>query len=214
MTIVTNYGTLKTEIATYLNRDDLTNRIPGFIDLAQDRIAKVVRAKEMEATNSTPTVADQANYTLPTNYLEFRRVYYDDTTTKTRLEYRSPTHYYSIYGNAASGTPTVFTMEAGEILLGPAPDAIQTIELLYYNRLTDFSADSDTNALLTNATGLYLYGALLESAPFLGADARIVTWTQMFENAVDIVNESDITDRYSGDPAAMRVAAQNNPRLM
>ena len=214
MTIITNYGELKTEIANYLNRDDLTNRIPGFIDLAQDRIAKVVRAKEMEQTHTTATVASQNNYSLPADYLEFRRVYHDDSTTKTRLEFRSPAHYWSVYGNSADGTPVVFTIEAAEILLGPAPDAIESIELLYYGRPTNFSSDSDTNTLLTNATGLYLYGALLESAPFLGNDPRLVIWTQMFEDMVARTNESDITDRYSGDPGVMRVAAQNNPRLM
>ena len=115
MAIVTDYSELKTEVANNLERDDLTDDIPGFIDLAQDRIAKVVRAKEMEATSSIPTVADQENYDLPTGYLELKRVYYDDGTAKTRLEYRSPVHYWSIYGNTASGTPRVFTIEGDEI---------------------------------------------------------------------------------------------------
>jgi len=213
MTIITDYGELKTEIATYLNRDDLTNRIPGFIALAENRIAKTVRVREMEATTTEAMVIGQQPYSLPTNYLEFRRVYVD-TTVKSRLEFRSPAHYWSIYGNSANGTPKVFTIEDDNLLLGPPPDTIDNIEFLYYAKLAAFSSDSDTNDLLTNATGLYLYGALLESAPFLGNDPRLLIWTQMFEDLAGRVEEADTTDRYSGDPGVGRVAAQNDPRTM
>ena len=41
------YSNLKTEIASYLNRDDLTTNIDTFIDLAESRHAKDLRLREM-----------------------------------------------------------------------------------------------------------------------------------------------------------------------
>ena len=175
------YGELKTAVANWLERDDLTPRIPEFIALAENRIARTVRIREMESTTTTAMVVGQKPYTLPTDYVEFRRVYIN-TSTIQRLEYRSPVHYWSVYANLANSTPQVFTVEDENLLLGPPPDTTDNIDFLFYAKPTAFSADADTNSILTNATGLYLYGALIESAPFLGNDPRVLIWAQMWED--------------------------------
>jgi hypothetical protein len=47
---LTNYGELKTAVANWLKRGDLTSRIPEFIALAEDRINKKLRVRAMEAS--------------------------------------------------------------------------------------------------------------------------------------------------------------------
>lgn len=210
---ITNYGELKTAVANWLERDDLTARIPEFVALAENRIARTVRIRELEATTTTAMVIGQKPYALPTNYVQFRRVYVA-TTANRRLEFRSPVHYWSVYANLPNGTPEVFTIEDDNLLLGPAPDTIDNIDFLYYAKLAGFSADADTNDVLTNATGLYLYGALIESAPFLGNDPRVLIWTQMWEDLKAKVEESDNADRYSGDARVGRWQMANDPRAM
>ncbi len=210
---ITNYGELKTAVANWLLRDDLTARIPEFVSLAENRIARTVRVRELEATTTTAMVVGQRSYALPANYLQFRRVYVA-TTVKRRLEFRSPVHYWSVYGNSANATPEVFTIEDDNLLLGPPPATTNNIDFLYYAKLTKFATDTDTNDLLTNATGLYLYGALIESAPFLGNDPRVLIWTQMWEDLKAKVEEADNADRFSGDARVGRWEMANDPRAL
>jgi hypothetical protein len=208
---ITTYGELKTAVANWLERDDLTPRVPEFIALAENRIAKTARLREMETNTTTAMVVGQKPYALPSNYIQFIRVTLA-TSPIVRLEYRSPVHYWSVYGNLANGTPSVFTIEGENLLLGGPPDSTDNIDFQYYAKPTAFSADADTNTVLTTATGLYLYGALLESAPFLGNDPRVLVWTQMYEDILDKAHDADRKDRFSGDAQVTKWTAQNDPR--
>ena len=46
-------------------------------------------------------------------------------------------------------------------------------------------ATNTTNAVLTRAPGLYLYGALAASAPFLQDDERIAVWEGEYTKILD-----------------------------
>ena len=70
---LTTYSTLKAEIASYLNRDDLTTHLDTFIDLAESRLNRDLRLREMETVDtSITTVSGTQAYDLPTGYLEMR----------------------------------------------------------------------------------------------------------------------------------------------
>ena len=105
-------------------------------------------------------------------------------------------------------TPEFFTIEADDIVFGPSPDTSYTGRLLYWKKFTAFSADVDTNTLLIDATGLYLYGALIEAAPFLGDDARTLTWATLWDDLADKVQEADKKDRFGGAPLQVRSDVQ------
>ena len=69
------FSNLKNEIASFLNRDDLTNQLDTFINLAESRHARDLRVREMETIDtSITTVAGTQAYNLPTGYLEMRYV--------------------------------------------------------------------------------------------------------------------------------------------
>jgi hypothetical protein len=46
------------------------------------------------------------------------------------------------------------------------------------------SATNLTNSILTEASDIYLYGALLEATPFLEHDERIPVWKAAFDGAI------------------------------
>ena len=204
---ITTYAELKTAVATWLERDDLTNRIPEFIALAEDRIYQTIRTRDLENTATISTTSSQQEDSLPTRYVAARRLYVD-ASPDTVLEYRSPVNFWSIWGSQTSAKPVVYTIEAGNFVWGPVPDAVYSIKILFYNRLAAFSADADTNSLLTNARGLYLYGALLEAAPFLGDDPRVLIWAQMWEDMKERIEIADRKDRFSGYPLTQRDLVQ------
>lgn len=192
---VTTYGTLKSEIASYLARDDLTAHIPGFIALCEDRIAHDLRIPAMETTEDL-TISSQF-VAKPTGYLEGRRIYLA-TNPVTKVEFMSTNNFWAKYVSSLTGMPKVFTAEGSNLVFGPAPDATYTGKILFYKRLTALADDADTNWVLTNARGLYLYGSLLEAQPFIRNDPRMATWAAMWDNILDRVTKAGEREQYSG----------------
>lgn len=198
---ITSYSELKSAVASWLNDSNLTSRIPEFISMAEDRIAHRLRIRSMEADASLTISSEDT--ALPSAFLEARRLYLT-TDPKTTLEYVQPHHLAKIWASSQTGKPLVYTIEGTNLRVGPIPDQTYTGKLLYYAKLTAFSADTDTNWVLSNARGLYLYGALLEAAPFLGNDARIPVWEKQFEQILATVNKTEKEARFGGSPLVVR----------
>tara|TARA_R100001510_G_scaffold686_1_gene510 strand:- start:874 stop:1080 length:207 start_codon:yes stop_codon:yes gene_type:complete len=63
------FSNLKTAIANYLNRDDLTAFIGDFITLTESRLNRELRVREMISSDtSTTTVSGTQSYSLPTGF--------------------------------------------------------------------------------------------------------------------------------------------------
>lgn len=199
---ISNYGELKTAVKNWMDRDDLTAHIPEFIALAEARFNRVLRIRAMESKQTASTVAGQQNLALPTNYIQMRNVQMN-TSPVTPMQYVTPEIFDRLYGGSVTGTPKFYTIIANELQLGPTPDTVQTIEMLFYKKFDSLSADGDTNWVLTNAPDVYLYGALLEAEPFIMNDSRVQLWATAFQTAIGDIQEQDNKDRHSG--SALRV---------
>jgi hypothetical protein len=201
---ITKCSELKTALANWTTRDDLTSRIPEFIALAEDRIYQDtrIRVRAMETTSASFTV-DSRTETLPTGFLGIRSVYLN-TTPKAVLQLMTPHRFWESYGGSTTGQPEAFTVEGENIVFGPAPSGSYTATINYYKRLTALSADDDTNWFLTNARGLYLYGALIELNTFIGDDAEVFKYATLFDDLADKVEKADRMDRFSGAPLVAR----------
>lgn len=191
---IDNYGELKTAVANWLKRDDLTSRIPEFIAGAEDRIAIDLRIRAMETTADL-TVSSQT-VALPTGFLAQRRLYLDTSTDRKRLDFYPPADFWMRRASSETGTPVIYTVEGDNIVFGPTPDATYTGKILYYQRFTALSGDSDTNWLLSNQQFLLLYGALIEASPFVGDDPRTMTWAMMYDDRIEKMQQADRDDRY------------------
>ena len=128
---ISNYTELKTAVANWLDRDDLTDRIPEFIALAEARFNRVLRIRAMESKQTASTVAGQQNLALPARFVQMRNVQIN-TTPVTPMQYVTPEIFDRLYGGSSSGTPKFYTVIANELQLGPTPDSVQTIEMLFY----------------------------------------------------------------------------------
>ena len=196
------YSELQTAVANWLDRDDLTDRIPEFIALAEARMNRVLRLRLMEGKYTASTVNGQRNYALPTGYIQMRN-FQVNTTPITPVQYVSPEIYDRLYGSTQTGTPKFYTIVANEIQLGPIPGSVMTLEMLFYKKIAALSGSNPTEAMLTDNPDIYLYGALLEAEPFIMNDERVPLWMQGFQQAVDALQEQDNKDRHSG--SALRV---------
>ena len=97
---ITNYTNLKTTLAAYLNREDLTAYLGDFITLAESRMNRELRVREMvEINTSTDTVAGTQSYDLPTGYLEALTVIYQNDPFTT-LKFMANTDFYNKYNSS------------------------------------------------------------------------------------------------------------------
>ena len=199
---ISTYSELKTAVANWLDRDDLADRIPEFIALAEARMNRVLRLRMMESKYTASTIASQRNYALPTSYIQMRN-FQLNTSPITSLSYVSPEIYDRLWGGSQGGIPQFYTIIANELQLGPIPGSVITMEMLFYKKISALSASNTTELMLTDNPDVYLYGALLEAEPFVMNDERIGVWAQGFEKAIVDLQEQDNKDRHSG--SALRV---------
>lgn len=198
MTLLTfsNYDGLKDAVAQYLQRTDLTDQIPGFIQLAESEIKRRLRRKSVR----TSLVIVQESTGLPADCAEVRSLHLL-TSSRSRdlpvlvgtLEQLAETR--AAYG--AAGRPIRAAVIGSQLIVAPEPDRSYTADVVYFQQLTPLSATASTNDVLAEAPGLYLFGALMEAAPYLEHDERIVTWESKFEKALaqlDTMREREETN--------------------
>ena len=195
---LTNYSELQTAIADFLNRDDLTAVIPTFISLAEGQINRQVRHWRME-NRATSTINEQY-LTRPSDWLETIRMTVDGAQGVRQVELISRAALADKRAQAlnTSGEPRYYTNSEDSYELYPTPDGDYNIEVLYTQKVPALSVSNTTNWLLTDHPDVYLYGALVHSAPYLQEDGRAATWAQMYGAAVQAVNLSSEKAKYSG----------------
>ena len=199
---ISNYTELQTAVANWLDRDDLTARIPEFIALAEARFNRVLRLRSMEAKYTANTVAAQRNLALPAGYIQMRN-FQVNTSPLTTLSYVTPEIYDRLWGGSTGGTPKFYTILANEVSFGPIPGSVMEVEMLFYKKFDNLSGSVATNWLITNAPDIYLYGSMLEAEPFIMNDERVQLWAQALQQGVSDLQEQDNKDRHSG--SALRV---------
>jgi hypothetical protein len=142
---------------------------------------------------------------LPSRYLGLRRIIINGDPI-TQLQYMTPENFYARYLSAQTSKPKAYTTEAEHIVFGPRPDSAYQMKLVYYRRLAALSGASDTNWLLTNHSGVYLYGSVMECASFLQNQALTLKYSTMFDEACDRVEAADKRDRHAGPSPQVRSA--------
>ncbi len=80
---ITTYSELQSAVADWLNRSDLTARIPDFITLAETRINRDLRAREQQVI-ATANV-DTPFFAIPGDFLEFKSFRIADTNPRKCL---------------------------------------------------------------------------------------------------------------------------------
>jgi hypothetical protein len=200
---ISTYAELKTAIADWLNRDDLVAVIPSFVSLAEADINRSLRDYRMEK-RSTATL--EAQYSaLPGDWVETIRLQL--TSGSRRLELASDGALAEMRGmlNDQTGVPTHYAHTAGGLELFPTPSGSFTAELVYISKVPALSDTATTNWLLSAAPDVYLYGALVQSAPYLKDDQRAAVWAGLYQNAITNLNSASERARNSGSGLRLRI---------
>ena len=197
---------LKTAVSNWLNRSDLTTRIPEFITLAEAQFNRLLRTRDMLA-RSTASVSVQY-VSLPTDFLEMLNIELTSTTPPKRVVYITSDRSddYREKRNDVAGTPSHYTIEGTAIQLQPTPDKAYTLQMNYYKDIPALSAqgDSGTNWLLTSHPDIYLYGTLVQASPYLMDQESGKIWDGLLARSLLELKISDERSTYSGGTLNMR----------
>jgi hypothetical protein len=215
VTQITDYTSLQAAVTEYLARDQdstLIARIPTFVQLAEAKFNRqlFVRQMEQRATALVDLTSSEPEFiSLPADFQSMRRVRLSSVTGKPCLEFKSGTQMdeYRFATADVPARPRYFTVFGNELELAPTPDAADTIEMVYRQSVPALASNGG-NWLLAMAPDLYLYGALLESAPYIKEDARIQTWGLGFSSALSDLNNLGLTSTFNAGPMTMRVSGQ------
>ena len=192
------YAALLAEVALYLNRSDLTERIVLWADLAKKSIERgqfILDGKSVQVNwncmkKRQTTSSDETYITMPSQIKEVRWVKILFETRYYDLTQRSPEDAMTLYPYVSgAGIPEdrpkiyAFLEEQSEILVRPTPDQSYTYDIGFY-AYSDLMTVTESNWWLTNAWELLLYGALLQAEPYIINDARTATWKAYFEEGI------------------------------
>lgn len=184
--MIEDYGTLQTAIASRANRTDLTADIPDFIRRAHDIIVgEVVMSADL--TISTQSTA------LPTGFREALILWLVNRPMKQLSEASEQVTQYI----SGTGVPYVFRIDT-TLKVYPTPESSYLAKLVYRLARTFFSADSDTNAILTRYPFVYLYGSLAELYRHLLNDNQADRYEILFRSEIERINAVEVGDATRG----------------
>lgn len=113
-----------------------------------------------------------------------------------------------------NGQPKFYSVVGSEMEFVPFPDSGTLdangnpvsflVELAYYQRQALGPDDTDTTPVLASYQAIYLYGCLLQAAPFLRDDQRVATWGQLYQNAITGANAEHERSRTQGSRLVQR----------
>ena len=194
---ITTYDQLKTSIGNWLNRDDLEAVIPDFIALAEADINRKLRHYKMiERVDAT---LDSRYVQVPNDWIETVRFNLVATST-VRLDYIGGEDMLEKreLSSDTAGVPRYYTQMGEAIEVFPTPAAEYPMQLAYYAQLPELSDSNAYNWLLQSDPDVYLYGALMQSAPYLQDDARTQTWASLYQNALASLQKASDDTRFGG----------------
>lgn len=200
---ITTYSELKTAVADWLNRSDLTSAIPNFIALAEAEMNRQIRHRKM-VTRATATM-DTPYFAVPADWKETIR-FQLNTNPVTPLVFVTPEQLLEDSQKySAANQPMFYTTIGQQFEVLPQPDGSYEAELLYYAKLPSLSEAAPTNWLLTESPDIYLYATLIQSAPYLKEDERTPVWTAMYDRLVNDMLLADERARIGSSKLKARI---------
>jgi hypothetical protein len=205
MADLTTFKGLCEAVADYLGREDLTERIPTFIRLAEQRMNRELRLRVMERRAETEVQAGQAAVPLPWRreagnwdvFMEMRDLVWQSADGVSRtLTYCPPDDYAE---TRVAGLPRQYTIIGRDLFLLPASVAAGKLMLTYYAEIPPLGDSQPDNAVLLTAPDLYLYATLLESVAFTRGSVPAKEWAEFYAGAKNKLDAAEQRARFTSN---------------
>lgn len=173
---ITTYSELKTEVANFAHRDDLTSSMDTFIDLAEADMQVRAKMVEFEATGTISITSGSGS--LPSGFLGFRSVYVDLSPNRP-LSYLTPDRFAVLAQNYSVGR--YYTITGSNIKTDLESG---NLTATYKAKFTPLSDSNTSNAILVSFPDVYLYGTLKQAAIYSQDTEQEQKWGVLFEQAI------------------------------
>ena len=203
MAFFNDYATLQTTIASYLARNDLTETIPEFIRLAEDRLSRDLRIRQMLQIATTTIESTDGTVEIPADFLSMKDIHISSSNPIQTVTFQSPSNFFRNTRALASGLPSFYTALGSEFRFAPIGSATDKLQMLYYVNPPNMSSTVSSNLWLANTPDLLLYAALGEAEPFLMNDERLATWSAMYDRGVISLSKSDDEGEFPAHPMSI-----------
>jgi hypothetical protein len=200
---ISTYSELKTAVADWLNRADLTAAIPNFIQLAEAKFNRELRTRQ-QVKRAYATLTGQY-IQIPTDWLEAINLQLNVTPVRV-LDFVTLDQADRIRANRYGETNAdAYTIVGEQLEVVPPVGANTEIDMTYYMKIPALSDGNPTNWLLTAWPDLYVYATLVHAAPYLKEDERVALWKGMADQLLEEIRLSDERAKHSGGPLRARV---------
>lgn len=184
---LSTYSEIKSTVADYLNRADLTAVLPSFVTLAESKFNRELRTRDM--LTRVQTTSNDEYVSLPTDFLQHYSLELDAASAQPPMDYIGPQEAKVLKAqNRTASTTYYYTVIDGAFEIIPAPGSDLDLRMVYYAKIPALSDSNTTNWLLTKSPDLYLYSALLEASPYLKDDDRVQLWAAARQQVMDAMN--------------------------
>lgn len=185
---ISTYDELKTALANWLDRTDLTSRVPEFITLGEAVLNRELRTRTMETNASLTTASGSRVISLTSNvsrFLEPIALFIERDSGREELTFVPS----DLETSATDGEPQFWTIDGTDIAFEREADAAYNLTLKYLKKL-DIATDT-TNWLLSNYPDAYLSAAMAEGSPFVRDGEDTMLWTGKRDSIITSINRKE-----------------------
>lgn len=195
---ITTYAELKTALANWSKRSDLTALMADFIALTESDMQ--VRLKLVDFEDISIVAVSGGVGALPTGYSGARSAYWDGNLDAP-VKYLPPSQFDARRNE--SGVPAFFTVVGSDILTSPSNTG--NLVMTHQTRFVPLSDVATSNVILTNYPDAYLHGSLAQLFTYC-FDTQMATFHGgLFDAVVKRIVKDNSERKYSG-PLQVRAA--------
>ena len=177
------YSELKTAVASFLHRTDLTTQIPDFITLAEARLQRVELLRDMEHETTLTSSQGSNAIALPDGYISPINLWLVISTARIPLVKKNPSDFN--LNTAIQSYPEYWAIDGSNLLLDKYAGGAYSLPFRYMKSFS-LSNSNPTNYLLTNAPDIYLFTALAEACAYTQEDPS--AWEAKAQRAISDYN--------------------------
>ena len=184
---ITTYAELKSAIADWVHRDDLTSQIIDAITMAESRLYDLLILKNMERTSTLTGTLNSNTVALPSNYISpiDLRILID-----TERVVMAPALPQEMPYSPSATQPQYWAIDGSNILFDCPLGEAYTFYFrnVYKSNLSD---SNTSNYLLERRPDLYLAASIVELSRYMQDAALFNTWEPKVLSAINGIKAAD-----------------------
>lgn len=192
------YAELVTAVLDYVAEPSISRRIGDFIALAEAKINRRLREKEMVTKNASFSITGEY-VAVPTSFGGVKH-FFLNTSDRQVLEFK-PDLLMTAGNPSGTARPKNYNVQGANFRFSPVPDDTYSATLIYYLQVPALTAVATTNWLLTSHPDVYLAGAQAEALSFLNRAADAAAKRAEMYALMEEIRRASNRDSYAGDAA-------------